>query len=143
MTATCGSFDTLLLDMDGVIVDSVSALKSLYYEFLRRRGCAGSEDEFTGFNGRKLEEIVEAMRETYALPQCTADLLEEYRHDMLQVHDASNLVPGASAYSTSAGCLPTSRTRPTTKLPRPPSPESTKSPSATPSSLPAPTRRVP
>jgi beta-phosphoglucomutase-like phosphatase (HAD superfamily) len=42
----------MFLDMDGTLADSVSVLRRVYFRFLEKSGCVGSDTEFDALNGR-------------------------------------------------------------------------------------------
>ena len=48
----------IAFDFDGVVVDSISVLKSVYYDFLNQFGKKGSDVEFDSLNGPTIDEIV-------------------------------------------------------------------------------------
>jgi HAD superfamily hydrolase (TIGR01509 family) len=51
----------VIFDMDGVIVDTVSALYQIYLSILFRYGIEGSQSEFNELNGPSLQEISELL----------------------------------------------------------------------------------
>jgi HAD superfamily hydrolase (TIGR01509 family) len=68
----------LFLDMDGTLADSVSMLRCVYFRFLEKFGCVGSDTEFDDLNGPKLSEIVGRLQRLYGLPGTKASLLVAY-----------------------------------------------------------------
>ena len=59
--------DIFIFDFDGVIVDSVSALKRIYYDFLAQFDKKGNDKEFDSLNGVKLADIIKTLKSNYKI----------------------------------------------------------------------------
>lgn len=66
-------------DFDGVILDSLSALRETYLEFLKLHGKTGSATEFNSLNGPSLSEIITKLKENYNLEDPHEVLFHEYK----------------------------------------------------------------
>jgi HAD superfamily hydrolase (TIGR01509 family) len=69
-------------DLDGVVLDSLQALRDTYFQFMMLYGKKGSLEEFESLNGPSLPEIVSTLKELH-------DLKES--HDVLQINYLSLL----------------------------------------------------
>ena len=67
-----------IFDFDGVIADSVSSLSNVYFDFLKKFGVNGNEEEFNLLNGPKLSEIVHFLKEKYKIDKDEKVLLDLY-----------------------------------------------------------------
>ncbi len=67
-----------IFDFDGVIADSVSSLSNVYFDFLKKFGVNGNEEEFNLLNGPKLSEIVHFLKEKYKIDKDEKLLLDLY-----------------------------------------------------------------
>ena len=91
----------LLLDFDGTLVDSLPALRAVYFGFLTDRGATPSEAEFQSLNGPPLPEIVRRLTATHGLVGDTleADYRERvsdaYLHHVRVAHGAADLLATA------------------------------------------------
>lgn len=85
----------LLLDLDGTLADSLTALKAVYYSFLAGFGARGDEAEFQRLNGPPLVKIVELLKASRGLPGEEAELLEQYTGMIQQAHRSA--LPAAGA----------------------------------------------
>jgi len=82
-------------DFDGVVIDSLTSLKSTYFKFLRGFGVEGSAEEFNSLNGPSIAEIVLILQERYQLePSCEA-LLDQYKILLRESYLEAPLVDGA------------------------------------------------
>ena len=82
-------------DFDGVILDSLPALKKTYFDFLARYGQEGTEFEFLSLNGPSLPEIVSQLKHKYQLPESNNDLLQRYKSCLRRTYLEATLVAGA------------------------------------------------
>lgn len=82
-------------DFDGVILDSLPALKKTYFDFLARYGQEGTELEFSSLNGPSLPEIVSQLKHKYQLPESDNDLLQRYKSCLRTTYFEATLVAGA------------------------------------------------
>lgn len=69
---------SLLCDLDGTLVDSLTALRNVHRTFLRTRGAEPQAGEFERYNGILLRDVLVALKSTYALEGDPSDLLAEY-----------------------------------------------------------------
>ena len=81
----------ILLDFDGIIVDSKPALNIAYNEFLKQFGINGNKEEFDSLDGPTIKEIVLILKKKYSLDYDVNRLLEEYRKKVNDVYDRINL----------------------------------------------------
>ncbi|MEC7840513.1 MAG: HAD family phosphatase [Chlamydiota bacterium] len=74
---------TLLIDMDGTVVDSLPQLKLMYYDFLKRNGIEGTDQEFKELNGAFLSDAIKMLNEKYRLhldtDQASQDFIQRLR----------------------------------------------------------------
>lgn len=91
-------FKAVLLDLDGTLVDSLSHLRSAYFEFLNAHGIIGTNEEFANLTGPSLSEIVAILKNKYSLANDPQSLYREYL-DCLQDKYARDIqpMPGAEA----------------------------------------------
>ena len=82
-------------DLDGVILDSLPALKKTYFDFLARYGQLGTELEFSSLNGPSIPEIVSQLQHKYQLPESNTELLQLYKSCLRTTYLEANLVAGA------------------------------------------------
>jgi len=76
-----------VFDMDGVLVDSIGALKRAYYTFLDSFEKPASESEFNRLNGPSLREIVSFLKETHELPGGVDALFQKYRYEVEKAYE--------------------------------------------------------
>lgn len=79
--------------MDGVIVNSIPALYSIYYDFLNDFGHQGNAEECNWLNGPKIEEIVEYLKSKYQLEQSIDALVDHYCEKIDLIYDHVDLNP--------------------------------------------------
>ena len=75
---TNNALRAVLLDFDGTLVDSLTALKDVYFEFLSTNHVLGCDEEFELLNGPSILEIVEAIRIKHNLEHSTQELQQSY-----------------------------------------------------------------
>ena len=83
-----------IFDMDGVIVDTMGALYSIYIEFLNEFEINGTKDEFEILNGPKIEEIVEYLKMKYNFQLSKEELLERYNKRIESIYSKVTLIKG-------------------------------------------------
>ena len=88
-------------DLDGVILDSLPALKKTYFDFLARYGQVGTEFEFSFLNGPSIPEIVSKLQHKYQFPESNNELLKMYTSCLRTTYLEANLVAGARECLTS------------------------------------------
>jgi HAD superfamily hydrolase (TIGR01509 family) len=86
----------LLLDLDGTLADSLTALKGVYFSFLSQFGVTGSETEFDRLNGPPLASIVETLKQAHDLPGEMQDLIDRYSQMVEKAHRSAKLASGAA-----------------------------------------------
>jgi HAD superfamily hydrolase (TIGR01509 family) len=84
----------IAFDFDGVVIDSISALKSVYYDFLNQFGKKGSDVEFDSLNGPTIDEIVLILKNKYDLEDSFKVLLDKYRGLLTEAYSAVPLIEG-------------------------------------------------
>lgn len=84
------------LDLDGTLVDSLPALKKVYYKILESYGIQGSEHEFQELLGPGLREIAAILKQRHKLPHSVEELLFKYMGLVAEVYaDSVELKDGA------------------------------------------------
>ena len=68
----------LLVDFDGTLVDSLSALYDIYIDFLHKHGKKGNKEEFELLKGLSIPELVKTVKNKYALIESEEILQQEY-----------------------------------------------------------------
>ena len=89
---------TVFFDFDGVVVNTISALKLLYFEILKKYNIINPKDEFDCLNGLRLPEIVKFIIDTYK-PQDSSNFVFEQLYDdyligLNQLYDSVQLHDG-------------------------------------------------
>ncbi len=84
----------IAFDFDGVVVDSVSVLKTVYYDFLNQFGKMGSDAEFGSLNGPTITEIVSILKNKYHLQESVKALLEKYNGLLTEAYSSVPLING-------------------------------------------------
>ena len=92
----------LLLDFDGTLVDSLSALQSAYFEFLKEFDIEGTLAEFQEFNGPPLSLVIGELRARYSLRAPENELLARYLEIVGTSDVYLRLSPGAASLLTVA-----------------------------------------
>ena len=85
----------IAFDFDGVIVNSIEALKTAYFGFLADYGCQGSHSEFDSLNGPALHEIVDILREKHNIDDTADRLLKHYHLRLRDAYAGAPLMDGA------------------------------------------------
>jgi len=85
----------LFIDFDGTLCDSLGALRSAYYAFLRGFGVAGSEAEFEEMKGPPLPVIAATLAVRHGLPGSHAALTAHYLEMARAAHAAAGPADGA------------------------------------------------
>ena len=84
----------IAFDFDGVVVDSISVLKSVYYDFLNQFGKTGSDAEFESLNGPTIKEIVSILKNKYELEESLKALLDKYNGLLTEAYSSVPLING-------------------------------------------------
>lgn len=85
----------LLLDLDGVLCDSLPALRAAYHGFLADLGRAGSDEEFESLNGPPLEEVARRLALAHGLTDAPEALLAALKARAAEAHAAAAPAAGA------------------------------------------------
>lgn len=85
---------TVIFDLDGVIADTISALKANYLRILATFGAQGNDREFDYLNGKNLEEICHHLIATHGLATDRHVLAKLFQDSFTQLYDTVQLVPG-------------------------------------------------
>ncbi len=85
----------LFLDFDGTLADSLSAMRTVYDNFLISHGKQPKLEEFQELNGPPLKEVVTTLKETHSLPGSANDLYEQYLDLVKLAHSTSAPAAGA------------------------------------------------
>jgi HAD superfamily hydrolase (TIGR01509 family) len=86
----------LLLDLDGVLCDSLPALRFAYRRFLEEAGATPTDAEFESLNGPPLTEIVLRLKRARGLAGDPAQLLLRYRALVADAHASASPAEGAA-----------------------------------------------
>jgi beta-phosphoglucomutase len=84
----------VIFDMDGVLLDSMEALRGAYDAFLSDFGLSGDSDEFAELNGPTVPEIVRALRARHRLTGDEGVLSETYLAHLDDAYAATGLLDG-------------------------------------------------
>ena len=84
----------IAFDFDGVVIDSISSLKAVYFKFLKQFGKKGSDVEFNSLNGPTINEIVLILKKNYHLEDSFEILLDKYRDLLAKAYSAVPLIDG-------------------------------------------------
>lgn len=98
----------VIFDLDGVLVDTLPMLETVYGRFLAQFGVAGSREEFSGLNGYTIREIAEYLQAVHDLPGSLEKLLGSYQKLIEGGMGDARLNPGARetlAFLKERGCL--------------------------------------
>lgn len=85
----------LLLDLDGTLADSLTAMQDAHRRFLHHFGTQPAKDEFDRLNGPPLDEIISILRELHGLPGETEALKEKYLKLIYEAHASAGPSEGA------------------------------------------------
>ncbi|MDY5114507.1 MAG: HAD family phosphatase [Campylobacter sp.] len=88
--------DIFIFDFDGVIVDSVSALKRIYYDFLAQFDKKGNDKEFDSLNGVKLADIIKTLKSNYKLALSEKTLFDIYNQKIMCMYENVALNKGVA-----------------------------------------------
>lgn len=83
-----------VFDFDGVVVDSLEALRAAYYSFLSLYQKVGSDSEFEFLNGPSLTEIIQVLKNTHKISDSFELMYENYMNLLKQKYVDSPLVSG-------------------------------------------------
>jgi len=78
----------IIFDFDGVLLDTLDALKQLYFRILSSYGSHGTEDEFKFLNGARLPEIVCHLIKQHGLKCSEQELLIQYQQEIENLYCA-------------------------------------------------------
>jgi len=109
--------NTILLDLDGTIADSLKLLKFSYKKFLNNLHLEASDTEFDSLNGPPITEVVSKLKKIYALKEDEHILIRNY-FDIIDaaymnvkpIHGASALLKKAHSRNCTVGVV-TSNTK--------------------------------
>ncbi len=81
-------------DFDGVVLDSLEALRETYFKFLSQYGVKGSEEEFASLNGPSLVEIVDILKQVHGLDGSHDSLYKRYKSLISEAYLDAPLIAG-------------------------------------------------
>lgn len=88
----------IFIDLDGTLGDSMTALFTVYHEFLKKFGYAGTKEEFYTLMGPPIAEVIEIIKEKYALQE-DSSLLHQHYTSLIKIHlEKVPLMPGAQEF---------------------------------------------
>jgi|SRR5271165_986476 len=93
--ASLASPRALLLDLDGTLADSLSAMRHAYRRFLEQFHVEPTDAEFDLLNGPPLQEVVRHLKTAHELEGDTAGLLARYFEIIDDVYSSVLPSPGA------------------------------------------------
>ena len=85
----------LVLDLDGVLVDTLPGLKTVFQKFLSLYGGTYSEELFQSFNGKTIQQIVVDLKDRYGYSTKPTVLQKHYLQLMQEVYESALLMRGA------------------------------------------------
>jgi HAD superfamily hydrolase (TIGR01509 family) len=88
--------DVLLVDLDGTLADSHSALVGCFDAFLGRRGITPRREHFEALDGVLLRDIPERLRERFGIDEPLENLRREYEQSVTEAYAAVEPADGAA-----------------------------------------------
>ena len=88
----------VILDFDGVIVDSIKGLYNCFAKFLKEYGCEVDQKAFDRYNGMKLDDILIDIKSRYKISNSIKDLKKNYEKLMQDVYKESKLSSGVKEF---------------------------------------------
>ena len=88
----------VILDFDGVIVDSIQGLYDCFGKFLKQNGHKANQTSFDRYNGMKLQDILLDLKSRYQINKSTKELREDYEKLIHDVYQDCNLMPGVKDF---------------------------------------------
>ena len=88
----------VILDFDGVIVDSVAGLYNCFGKFLKIYGHAVDQKSFDHYNGMKIEDILIDAKKKYKIPNHYEELRESYEKLIQEVYQECELTSGVNDF---------------------------------------------
>jgi len=85
----------LLLDLDGTLADSISALYTIYTEFLKKYKKKASKIEFEKLNGISLKKAILVLKEKHQIQENQRSLLKDYMSRVKNLYHSVEPSPGA------------------------------------------------
>jgi HAD superfamily hydrolase (TIGR01509 family) len=77
----------VLFNLDGTLIDSLSAVFRVYSYFMAAQGCKPTRSEFAAINGMSYREMIRKLREAHELTGSTDDLLEQFVEKMTEIYE--------------------------------------------------------
>lgn len=97
---------TLIIELDGALIDSISTLYNIYKVFLQKHGYVGSRTEFNELLGLPLPEYLFELSGIHGLRKSLEILQQEYQILLRQFYTTQlNLVPGVQEFLSTANQL--------------------------------------
>jgi beta-phosphoglucomutase len=90
----------VVLDCDGVIIDTVPGLYRCFEKFLSHHGQQATQEMFDYYNGMKLEDILIDVKGRFSILQSIPELLLTYKSLMIEVYTNSQLMHGLKDFLT-------------------------------------------
>jgi len=88
----------VILDFDGVIIDSIKGLYNCFGKFLKQYGYEADKKAFDHYNGMKLDDILIDIKSRYKISNSIKDLKKNYEKLMQDVYEDSKLTSGVKEF---------------------------------------------
>jgi len=88
----------VILDFDGVIVDSIQGLFDCFGKFLKKHGHKANQTSFDRYNGMKLQDILLDLKSKYQITNSIKELRADYEELIQDVYQECNLMPGVKNF---------------------------------------------
>ncbi len=76
----------VFFDLDGTLADNLSAMYTVYENFLEEFGCIATKEEFDSLNGPSLREIVAILKHKYTLLPTETELYDLYERKLAEAY---------------------------------------------------------
>ena len=88
----------VILDFDGVIVDSIQGLFDCFGKFLKQNGHKANQTSFDRYNGMKLRDILLDLKSRYKITKSITELRADYEKLIDDVYQECNLMLGVKEF---------------------------------------------
>jgi len=95
----------VVLDFDGVIVDSIKELKLVFSDFLTDYGISVAETKFDDFNGKTISEIIIDLKSEFNLNFTIAELMQDYNSRVDGIYLNVDLFPSCREFLELCGWM--------------------------------------
>lgn len=88
----------VVLDMDGVVIDTIPGLYKIFQEFLSFYGKKATFELFSSYNGVKIEAFVEDLKNRFSIPTPLPDLITDYSTRMKASYEHATVMSGCREF---------------------------------------------